>query len=54
VFHDLPGLSSDMFQWYLTEPIRLDPADGCMALPQKPGLGVELDEEKIRHYAVAR
>lgn len=53
VFHDLPGLSSDVFQWYLTEPVKLDPLDGCMALPQKPGLGVELDEEKIRRYAQA-
>jgi len=54
VFHDLPGFSSDVFQWYLTEPISLDPVDGCMPLPQKPGLGVELDEEKIRRYASAR
>ena len=54
VFHDLPGFSSDVFQWYLAEPISLDPADGCMPLPQKPGLGVELDEEKIRRYASAR
>ncbi|MGD8475709.1 MAG: mandelate racemase/muconate lactonizing enzyme family protein [Burkholderiales bacterium] len=53
VFHDPIGFSSDVFQWYLTEPIRLDPSDGCMALPQKPGLGVELDEEKIRRYATA-
>jgi len=52
VFHDLPGLSSDAFQWYLAEPVKLDPADGCMAVPQKPGLGVELDEEKLARYAV--
>jgi len=51
VFHDLPGFSSDIFQWYLAEPIALDPTDGCMAVPQKPGLGVELDEDKIRRYA---
>lgn len=49
VFHDRPGISSDDFQWYLTEPIRLDPVDGCMAAPQKPGLGVEIDEDKLRH-----
>jgi D-galactarolactone cycloisomerase len=48
VFHDRPGMSSDDFQWYLAEPIKLDPADGCMAVPQQPGLGVELDEEKLR------
>jgi L-alanine-DL-glutamate epimerase-like enolase superfamily enzyme len=54
VFHDPPGFTSDLFQWYLTEPIKVDPTDGCMCLPQKPGFGVELDEDKIRRYAVAR
>jgi D-galactarolactone cycloisomerase len=53
VFHDLPGFSSDVFQWYLAEPVKLDPADGTMAVPQGPGLGVELDEEKMRRYATA-
>jgi L-alanine-DL-glutamate epimerase-like enolase superfamily enzyme len=42
-----------VFQWYLAEPIGIDPSDGCMALPQKPGLGVELDEEKIQRFAAA-
>lgn len=51
VFHDPPGFTSETFQWYLTEPIRLDRRDGCMGLPDKPGLGVELDEEKILRYA---
>ena len=54
VFHDPAGFSSDLFQWYLAEPVKLDPSDGCMALPQKPGLGVELDEDKIRRYATMR
>jgi D-galactarolactone cycloisomerase len=51
VFHDAPGFTSDIFQWYLAEPLKLDPADGCIVLPSKPGLGVELDEEKIRRFA---
>jgi D-galactarolactone cycloisomerase len=51
IFHDPPGLSSDIFQWYLAEPLKLDPVDGCIAVPQQPGLGVELDEDKIRRYA---
>ena len=29
---------------------RLDLGAGCIALPEGPGLGVELDEEKIRRY----
>jgi len=53
VFHDPGGFSSDLFQWYLAEPVRLDASDGCMPLPAKPGLGVELDEEKIRRYTTA-
>jgi D-galactarolactone cycloisomerase len=52
VFHDPPGMTSDLFQWYLAEPIALDPVDGCMALPQKPGFGVVLDEEKIKRYRI--
>lgn len=51
VFHDPAGFNSDLFQWYLTEPVKVDTSDGCMALPQKPGFGVELDEEKIKHYS---
>lgn len=53
VFHDPLGFSSEVFQWYLAEPLKIDPTDGCMALPQAAGLGVELDEEKIRRYASA-
>ncbi|WP_261331164.1 muconate cycloisomerase family protein [Citrobacter amalonaticus] len=29
-------------------------ADGCVTLPQAPGLGVELDEEKLQFYARKR
>ncbi len=49
VWHDPPGLTSDLFQWYLAEPLRID-ANGDVLVPQKPGLGVELDEEKIQRY----
>jgi len=49
IFHDPPCMTSDIFQWYLAEPLRLD-ADGHVAVPQKPGLGVDLDEEKIARY----
>ena len=43
-----PGLDSDLFQWLLTEPLRVDPADGCIPVPQRPGLGVEINEELLR------
>jgi L-alanine-DL-glutamate epimerase-like enolase superfamily enzyme len=49
VFNDPPGMTSDIFQWYVKEPLRVD-ADGQVQVPQRPGLGVELDEEKIARY----
>jgi L-alanine-DL-glutamate epimerase-like enolase superfamily enzyme len=49
VFQDPPCMTSDLFQWYLAEPLKID-ADGNIRVPQKPGLGVELDEEKIAFY----
>lgn len=51
VFHDPPCMTSEIFQWYLAEPLKIDP-DGFVTVPQKPGLGVELDEEKIERYRV--
>jgi L-alanine-DL-glutamate epimerase-like enolase superfamily enzyme len=34
----------------LTEPLRVE--NGEIALPQKPGLGIELDPEAIERFAV--
>jgi muconate cycloisomerase len=31
---------------------KLDISTGLMALPDGPGLGVELDEEKVRTYQI--
>lgn len=49
VFHDPPCMTSDLFQWYLLDPFRID-ADGQVALPDKPGLGIELNEELMARY----
>jgi D-galactarolactone cycloisomerase len=49
VWHDPPCMTSDIFQWYLKEPLKID-AEGFVHVPQKPGLGVELDEEKMARY----
>ena len=32
---------------------RIEAVDGMLAIPQEPGLGVELDEEAIERYRVA-
>jgi L-alanine-DL-glutamate epimerase-like enolase superfamily enzyme len=33
----------------LAEPVRVD-ADGCVEVPDAPGLGVELDEDAIDRW----
>ena len=33
------------------EPVKID-AEGYARLPQKPGLGIELDDEKLKRYEV--
>jgi len=33
----------------LEEPFALD-AEGCLAIPEKPGLGVALDEDKVARF----
>src|SRR6266852_3499400 len=47
-----PGMSSDDFQWYLQEPLKVN-ADGDIIAPSKPGLGVEPDADKLARYRVS-
>ena len=49
MLHEPPGMSADDFQWYLTEPLRVN-ADGDIVAPDKPGLGVEPDPEKLKAF----
>jgi L-alanine-DL-glutamate epimerase-like enolase superfamily enzyme len=35
----------------LAEPLRPD-ANGYLAVPDRPGLGIELDEDAVRHHDV--
>jgi L-alanine-DL-glutamate epimerase-like enolase superfamily enzyme len=35
----------------LAEPFRLDP-DGCLPVPQEPGLGVTLDVDVLARFGV--
>jgi L-alanine-DL-glutamate epimerase-like enolase superfamily enzyme len=46
---DPPSYSIDVWQMLLTEEIRID-KEGYLPVPQKPGLGVELNEEIVRKY----
>jgi len=35
----------------ITEPFTFD--DGSIVVPSKPGLGIELDEDKLKHYRIS-
>ena len=47
----VPGGPRSVPDELLAEPFALD-RDGCLALPQKPGLGVELNPEIVERYGV--
>src|SRR6266545_1854680 len=51
MLHEPPGMTSDVFQWYLAEPLRTD-GDGNIVAPEGPGLGVVPDPDKLAHYAL--
>ena len=44
--YDPPILTEATCQHYAKEPIRID-EDGFVRMPEKPGLGVEIDEKKL-------
>jgi len=50
--YDPPAWTLESRDFFLTEPVRID-AEGFAVLPGKPGLGIELDEEKCKRYEVA-
>jgi D-galactarolactone cycloisomerase len=49
--HDPPGWTPERRDFMLAEPVRID-ADGCIAVGDAPGLGIELDEDAVAHYAL--
>lgn len=49
--YDPPILTVDTMQTFVTEPLLID-EDGCVKVPDKPGLGIELDEGKLDKIAV--
>lgn len=50
--YDPPGWVPEARDFMLTEPITVDP-DGYVTVPEGPGLGVELDVEKIEAHGEA-
>jgi D-galactarolactone cycloisomerase len=51
--YDPPTWTAARRDFMLTRPLGID-ADGMLRLPDAPGLGIELDEEAVAHYAVDR
>ena len=48
---DPPALTPEAFQGIVKENWMVE-EDGCIPLPQKPGFGFEIDEEKVKFYSV--
>jgi L-alanine-DL-glutamate epimerase-like enolase superfamily enzyme len=49
--YDPPGWTPERRDFMLAAPLQVG-SDGCLAVPDAPGLGIELDEEAVAHYAV--
>jgi L-alanine-DL-glutamate epimerase-like enolase superfamily enzyme len=48
--YDPPGWTAERRDFMLREPIRPD-RDGVLRVPQRPGIGVELDDVAMRRFA---
>jgi L-alanine-DL-glutamate epimerase-like enolase superfamily enzyme len=49
--YDPPGWTPERRDFMLTEPLMINPA-GELEVPQRPGLGIELDEEAIDRWRI--
>ncbi|MGH3023039.1 MAG: mandelate racemase/muconate lactonizing enzyme family protein [Gaiellaceae bacterium] len=49
--YDPPGWTAERRDFMLAEPVRPDAA-GALAVPDRPGLGFELDEDAVARYSV--
>ncbi len=50
---DPPTLTPQAFQGIVKENFLVE-ADGCIPMPQKPGFGIEIDEELVRRYSILK
>jgi L-alanine-DL-glutamate epimerase-like enolase superfamily enzyme len=48
--YDPPGWTPERRDFMLAEPLRPDP-DGYLVVPDRPGLGIELDEDAVDRYS---
>ena len=47
--YDPPGWTEERRDFFLTEPVRID-ADGCLNVPDQPGLGASIDHAAVACY----
>ncbi len=48
--YDPPGWTERRRDFFLTRPLLIDPG-GCLTVPDRPGLGVEIDETAVARWA---
>jgi D-galactarolactone cycloisomerase len=48
--YDPPGWTPERRDFMLADPLRID-ANGALAIGDAPGLGIDLDEDAVAHYA---
>jgi len=48
--YDPPGWTPERRDFMLASPVTVD-GDGCLSVPDSPGLGFALDEEAVARYA---
>ena len=49
--YDPPGWTEQRRDFYLAAPVRVD-SGGCLQVPAGPGLGVQIDEDAVSHWAL--
>jgi D-galactarolactone cycloisomerase len=49
--YDPPGWTEQRRDFFLAHPLLIDP-QGCLAVPGQPGLGVDIDESAVTHWAL--
>jgi L-alanine-DL-glutamate epimerase-like enolase superfamily enzyme len=49
--YDPPGWTVERRDFFLAEPVHIA-ADGCVVVPNRPGLGAVLDQNAIERWAI--
>jgi L-alanine-DL-glutamate epimerase-like enolase superfamily enzyme len=49
--YDPPGWTEQRRDFFLAEPVLID-SDGCLNVPQRPGLGADIDHDAVARWAL--